>query len=141
MNITNGNEQSFSPVLVNASIPGDGVGGSNGIVYFNPLQQLQRSALTLAGGNLYVNYAGYADTNPYHGWIIGFNPATLQQLPNYVFNTSPNSTVAAFGADAGEGGIWMGGGGLAADANTNIYVSIGNGSFNAFNEAGGTEYR
>jgi hypothetical protein len=140
LNITNGNEQPFSPVVVNASIPGDGVGGSGGIVYFNPLQQLQRSALTLAGGILYINYAGYADTDPYHGWIIGFNPVTLQQLPNYIFNTTPNSTVAAFGANAGEGGIWMGGGGLAADANTNIYVAIGNGSFNAFNEAGGTEY-
>src|SRR6266436_4104061 len=77
LNITNGTERSFSPVLVNASFPGVGVGSDGmGRVVFNPKQQNQRCALTLAGGTLYVPYAGYADTDPYHGWIIGYDAAT-----------------------------------------------------------------
>ena len=107
---------------------------------FNPKQENQRPALTLAGGIVYVAYAGYADTDPYHGWIIGFNATNLVQLTNYVFNTTPNSTTAAYGGNAGEGGIWMGGGGLAVDDNTNLFFEVGNGIFNVTNNSGRTEY-
>jgi hypothetical protein len=140
LNITNGTERTFSPVLVSASVPGLGVGSVGGRIAFTPKQQIQRSALTLAGGILYVPYSGYADTDPFHGWIIGYSAATLQQLTNYVFNTTPNSTVSQFGANAGEGGIWMSGSGLAVDANTNLYLEVGNGIFTATNNSGGTEY-
>ncbi len=140
LNITTGNEQPNSPVLVAASVPGTGVDGNGSVVTFDAKQQLQRSALTLAGGILYVCYAGYADTNPYHGWILGFDPVTLQQLTSYTFNTTPNSTIAGSGANAGEGGIWMGGGGLSVDANTNLFFEVGNGVFTATNNSGGTEY-
>src|SRR4051812_23588175 len=101
LNITNGAERPFSPVVVSASFPGVGV-GSNGLgqVIFSAKQQNQRCALTLAGGKLYVAYAGYGDTDPYHGWILGYDAATLQPLTNYVFNTSPNSTTNAFGPHA-----------------------------------------
>src|SRR5208283_2316652 len=79
LSITKGTEQSYSPVLVTASVAGTGVDSVSGIVSFNPVQELQRSALTLAGGKLYEAYAGYADTDPYHGWVIGFDASTLQQ--------------------------------------------------------------
>ena len=138
--LTNGAERPGSPALVRATYPGVGVGTSNGVVHFEAKQHIQRAALTLAGGRVYLAFAGYEDTNPYHGWIIGFDATTLQQLPNYVFNTTPNSTVAAFGADAGEGGIWMAGCGLSADTAGNLFFAIGNGSFNALNNSGGTEY-
>lgn len=140
LNINTGAERPFSPVVVSATFPGLGVGGANGQVVFNAEQQLQRCALTIAGGNLYVPYTGYADSDPYHGWILGFNPANLQLLPNYIFNTTPNSTTASDGDHAGEAGIWMGGGGLAVDAGGNIFFATGNGSFNALNGSGGTEY-
>ena len=140
LNITNGAERANSPILVNASVLGTGVGSVGGVLTLDHKQHLQRAALTLAGGILYVIYTGYADTNPYHGWILGFNPTTLQLLPNARFNTTPNSTIAAYGANAGEGGIWMGGNGLAVDASTNIYFEVGNGIFTATNGSGGTEY-
>lgn len=140
LNLTNGTEQPFSPVVVSASVAGTGVDSSNGVVTFNPKQHIQRCALTLAGGIVYLAYAGYADTDPYHGWIIGFNATNLAPLTNYVFNTTPNSTIAAFGPHAGEGGIWMAGGGLAVDENTNLYFAVGNGSFNVTNHSGNTEY-
>ena len=140
LNIADGAERSFSPVLVTASVPGTGVDSSGGKVTFNAKQENQRSALTLAGGIVYVAYAGYADTDPYHGWVIGFNPANLLQLTNYTFNTTPNSTIAAYGANAGEGGIWMAGGGLSVDDDTNLFFEVGNGTFNVTNNSGRTEY-
>jgi hypothetical protein len=144
LNITDGTELPFSPVTVIASFPGVGAGSSGGVQHFTPRQELQRSALTLANGILYVAYAGYTDmtglTDPFHGWVIGFNPSNLQQLPTYVFNTTPNGTTAQYGSIAGEGGIWMGGGGLAVDANNNLYFATGDGNFNALNGSGGTEY-
>jgi hypothetical protein len=133
LNITNGMEQSFSPVIVSNSVPGTGVDSSNGVVVFNARQQLQRPALTLAGGMLYVAYGSYGDADPFHGWIMGFNATNLQPSTNYVFNTTPNSTSGTY---PGRGAIWMGGGGLSVDANTNLFFETGNGSYDA-NTSGG----
>ena len=143
LNITNGAETAFSPVTVSASFPGAGNGSVGGVQYFEPGQELQRAALALANGILYVAYAGYTDTpnqDPFHGWVIGFNASNLQQLPAYVFNTTPNGTTSQYGSIAGRGGIWMGGGGPAVDANNNLYFTTGDGNFDAFNNSGGTEY-
>ena len=140
LNLTNGTERSFSPMVVTASVAGTGVDSVGGRVTFNAKQENQRCALTLANGIVYLAYAGYADTNPYHGWIIGFSTTNLAQLTNYVFNTTPNSTLAAYGASAGEGGIWMGGGGLSVDDNNNLFFEVGNGIFNVTNNSGRTEY-
>ncbi len=140
LNITNGAETAFSPVVVSASVAGTGLDSTNGRVAFNARQELQRPALTLSGGIVYVAYAGYADTDPYHGWIIGFSATNLAQLTNYVFNTTPNATVGTFGAHAAEGGIWMGGGGLCVDNNSNLFFMVGNGSFSATNNSTGTDF-
>jgi uncharacterized repeat protein (TIGR03806 family) len=129
LNITNGNERPFSPVTVAAAAPGTGVAGDGTTVRFSAVQHLQRPALTLAGGILYVCYGSHADTDPYHGWILGYNPANLALLTNYVFNTTPNATAADFGSHAGEGALWMGGNGLCVDAGTNLYFETANGSF------------
>src|SRR6266404_459169 len=139
LNITDGTEKPFSPVVVSASVPGTGVGSVNGVLAFGATFNLQRPALALVNGILYVCYTGYADTDPYHGWVIGFDSSNLQLLNNYVFNTTPNSTTAAYGANAGEGGIWMSGNAPAADTNNDLYFMTGNGVFNAAN-FGGTEY-
>ena len=144
LSILDGSEKPGSPVAVSVSIHATGTGSTGGTLPFQAVQELQRSALTLANGILYVAYAGYTDTqqtDPFHGWIIGFNASNLQLLPNYVFNSTPDGTKAQFGATAGEGGIWMGGGGLAVDDNNNLYFSTGDGNFNAFpNNAHATEY-
>ncbi len=136
LDITTGNERPYSPVLVAASFPGVGVDSSHGVVTFNPEQQLQRPAMTLAGGRLYVCYGSYADTDPYHGWVLGYNATNLQLATNYIFNTTPNATTAEFGAYAAEGALWMGGNGLCVDANTNLYFETANGSFSANTNGG-----
>jgi hypothetical protein len=141
LNLTDGTERTFSPVEVTASVPGTGVGSLGGVVQFDPRQQIQRPALTLAGGILYVAYGSAADTDPYHGWILGFNASNLQPLSNYDFNTTPNATVEQFGQHAGEGALWMAGDGLCVDANTNLFFAIANGSFDADRSLGnGADY-
>ena len=141
LNITDGSERPFSPVEVTASVPGTGIGSSNGVVRFDPRQHIQRPALTLAGGILYVSYGSAADTDPYHGWIIGFNATNLQLLPGYVFNTTPNATREQFGPHAAEGALWMAGDGLCVDDSTNLYFEVANGSFDAAPSLGnGVDY-
>ena len=136
LKIADGTEQPYSPVVVAASVPGTGVDSSNGVVAFRPNQHMNRPAMTLAGGMLFVGYGSYGDTDPYHGWVIGFNAANLEQLTNYVFATTPNATTNAFGINAGEGALWMGGNGLCVDAGGNLYLESGNGSFSANTNGG-----
>ena len=142
LNLLDGSDR-VTPTLVVASVPGVGNGSVNGVMNFQAVQQLQRSALTLANGVLYVCFAGFTDTpieDPYHGWILGFSPKTLHLLPNYVMCTTPNGTVDQFGSIAGRGAVWMGGGGMAVDNKNNLYFATGDGNFTAFNNSGGTDY-
>jgi hypothetical protein len=135
LDILTGNERPYSPVIVTASVPGTGLnGGGTGTpqthgtnVLFNAVQHMERPALTMAGGILYLAYGSHDDTEPYHGWVFGYNPANLAQVS--VFNTTPN---------ASEGSIWMGGDGLCVDDNTNIYFETANGTFDA--NTGGGDY-
>jgi outer membrane protein assembly factor BamB len=85
---------------------------------FNPLMQNQRPALMLANGSVYVGYASHCDREPYHGYLMAYDAKTLAQVA--VFNTSPTGTEAS---------IWQSGQGPAADADGNVYVVTGNGSW------------
>ena len=90
---------------------------------FNSFQHLQRPALLLNNGTLYIAFGSHGDHNPYQGWVMGYNPATLAQK----FATP--LTNAVVGSCCNRGGIWGGGAGPAADASGNIYVSTGNGTY------------
>ena len=104
LNILTGNEISGSPVAINGSVPGKGVGSVNGVVAFNPEWELNRTGLLLFDGNVYVAFGAHGDNGPYHGWLFSFDTAPLRQIAR--FNTSPN----------GRGnGIWHSGAALAAD--------------------------
>ena len=63
-------EKAGSPVLIGGSVSGSGDDNVNGVVTFNANQHLQRAALVLANNRVYVTFTSYADTDPYHGWII-----------------------------------------------------------------------
>ena len=134
LDVTTGAERAYSPVIVAGSVPGTGVGSVGGVQTFSPIQHGARPALCLANGVLVVAYASYADTDPYHGWVFAYNATNLTQLG--VFNTTPNASVAAFGANAAEGGIWQGGGGICVDTSNNLYFETGNGSFSANTNGG-----
>jgi regulation of enolase protein 1 (concanavalin A-like superfamily) len=134
LDVATGAERPYSPVIVAGSVPGTGVGSSGGVQTFSAIQHGQRPALCLANGLLVVAYASYADTDPYHGWVFAYTATNLALKG--IFNTTPNATVAAFGANAAEGGIWMGGGGICVDSSNNIYFETGNGSFSANTNGG-----
>jgi PA14 domain-containing protein/K319-like protein len=118
VDIRNGSERPGSPVVIQASVPGtgDGQGGQN-TVAFSATTHNQRSALLLSNGVVYIVWAAHCDTGPYHGWMMGYDAATLQQV--LVYNTTPNG---------GGGGIWQSQG-PSVDADGNIYVVTSNGSF------------
>ncbi len=118
----------LAPRLVQASVngTGDGRDAQNNIA-FNARTHNQRAGLLLDHGTVYIAWASYCDQGPYHGWILGYDAASLQQV--MVYNTSP---------DGGLAGIWQSGGGLTADLTGNLYALTGNGSFNG--DAGGRNF-
>jgi outer membrane protein assembly factor BamB len=89
---------------------------------FNALMQNQRPALMLANGMVYVGYASHCDKQPYHGFLMAYDAKTLAQVS--VFNTSPTGSAAS---------IWQSGQGPAVDAEGNVYVVTGNGSWDGIN--------
>lgn len=111
-------EQPTSPVSVQATYPGTGANSSGGQVGFDPAQYKERVGLTLAGGTVYTAWASHCDIAPYTGWVIGYDRTTLAQTR--VLNVMPNGS---------DGAIWQSGGGLAADAQGNLYALVGNGTF------------
>jgi hypothetical protein len=127
LDVTTGAERTNSPVEITASVAGTGDSSSDGTVQFIPFYHLQRAALLLANGAVYVSYASFNDVRPYHGWLMGYDATTLQQIG--VFCTSP---------DGFEGGIWNSGGGPTADSSGAIYVATGNGTYTA--ASGGRDY-
>jgi hypothetical protein len=127
LDITTGAEKFGGPVAIQASVPGTGVGSSGGTLPFNSLRENQRTALLLLNGVVYMAFGSHGDIPPYHGWALGYNATTLQL--QYTFCATPN----------GEGGgIWQSGDGLASDATGSIYLTTGDGTFDA--NSGGKDY-
>jgi hypothetical protein len=126
LDITTGAELEGGPITVHAMYPGTGANSSGGQVVFDPKQYKDRAALLLLNGVVYTSWASHCDFNPYTGWIMGYNQTSLAQTS--VLNLTPNGS---------EGSIWQSGGGLAADAQGNIYALIANGTFDTTLDANG----
>ena len=125
--ITTGAEKFGGPKLISASVPGKGAGTSKGQVAFDPLRENPRAALLLANGAVYLTWASSCDVDPYHGWVMSYDAQTLEQRA--VLNVNP---------DGSEAGIWLADTGPAADAEGNVFVPTGNGTFDA--GSGGRDY-
>ncbi len=50
----------------------------------------QRPALVLANGSVVIAWASHEDIEPYHGWVMAYDAATLK--PNGVFCVTPEGT-------------------------------------------------
>jgi hypothetical protein len=105
--ITTGAEKLGGPIEIQA----DG---------FDPLHELPRAGLLLAGAQIYLTWGSSCDVRPYHGWVMAYDARTLKQTA--VFNTSPTTDAS---------GIWQSDLGPAADADGHVYVVTGNGTFSA----------
>jgi len=122
LNILTGAEKSPGPVVITATVKGRGDGSSNGSLTFDALHQHNRPGLLLFNGTIYIAYASHCDFGPYHGWVFAYDAGTFAQKG--VFVSTP---------DAGLGGFWQSGAGLAADSSGNIFSATGNGLFDSHN--------
>jgi hypothetical protein len=136
LDLATGAEKLGGPVILHASAPGTGDGSTGGSVPFDSLHENQRPALLLSNGVVYVGFGAHGDQRPYHGWVLGYNAANLNQALVYI--TTPNDPgTQKTGAGSG-GGIWQSGDGLATDSTGNIFFVTGNGLFDA--NKGGKDY-
>jgi uncharacterized protein YjdB len=120
MDITTGAEKFGGPVKLNVSVPATNSDSVNGVQTLTT-SCIQRAALLLANGNIYMGFASC-----HSGWLVAYSASTLQKVG--VFNSSV--TLNGEGPYASAGGIWMGAGGPVADSAGNVYVTTGNGPWN-----------
>ena len=124
LNILNGSERPGSPVVLTASVPGNGNGSSGGTLSFSSLWENNRPALGLFNGNVYIGFAAHGDDGPWHGWVLVYNETTLNQTAAVC--TSPN----------GDGdGVWSSGAGFPIDtvsANGRLFLVTGNGDLSSY---------
>ena len=114
LDITTGNELLGGPVIITGTAP-----SGNGRGTFNPIFQMQRPALLLQNGVVYIGFGGNGcDLYAYNGWFFAYNSQTLQE--EFAFLVTPNGK---------RGSIWQGGSGPAADADGYIYVATANGDY------------
>jgi hypothetical protein len=129
LDLATGTEKFGGPVPISATVFGQGAGNDgHGHVPFVAKLANQRPALLLSGGMVYVAFASNCDIGAYHGWMMAYDAATLVQKA--VFNSTPNGS---------EGGIWQSGNGPSASQYGNIFIGIGNGTFNG-NQLNPTDY-
>jgi Calx-beta domain len=120
IDLATGLEKLGSPVLITATYPGTGAGGTT--VAFDPHMELQRTGLALLNGLVYIAWAAHEDHAPWYGWVMSYQYAGSALTQQAVLNVAPNTQ---------DGGIW--GSTPSADANNNLYVVTGNGTFDATN--------
>jgi hypothetical protein len=137
ISLVDGSDAGTGAVQIQASVSGDGRGSVNGQIAFDPRLQNQRAGLLMQAGTLFVAWGSFSDWPPYHGWLMAYDPATLQQLG--VFNTATQYLAVDPGADHGGGAaIWQGGAAISVDSDGYLYVIGADGSFNA--DSGGNDY-
>jgi hypothetical protein len=128
LDLASGAEKFGGPRPIQATYPGAAQESSDGVLGFDSRFHLQRAALLLDKGRLYIAFASYGDFGAYHGWVIAYDATTLKQTGSWV--STPNGY---------QGGIWMSGCGISADADGSLYFSVANGPFNAFGEQPGVD--
>jgi uncharacterized protein YjdB len=117
LNVATGAQKFSGPVTITASVAATNSDSVNGVQTLDT-SCLQRAALLLANGNVYIGLGGC-----HSGWLLAYKASTLAQVG--VFNASPK--LNGEGGFASAGGIWMGGAGPVADSGGNVYVTTGNG--------------
>jgi len=129
LDLSDGSLKYNSPGILQGHVDGSSTGydrNPDGTITWNPNTRMQRAALLLANGNVYLGFSSYGAYYPYHGWIMAYSTTNLQKQVA-VFNTTLNGQ---------QGGVWQSGRGLAADANGSVYVMTGNGTYNGATDFG-----
>ena len=129
LDLTSGAEKFGGPRIIQASYPGMAQDGNDGMLAFSSRFQLQRAALLLSKGKIYIAFASNADSGLYHGWVIAYDATTMRQTGAWV--STPNGY---------QGGIWMSGCGITADGKGDLYLSVANGPFDVYGEQPGANF-
>jgi len=95
------------------------IAGSGNGNTFDPTVHLQRGALLIGSGNIYISFGSYDDGLPYQGWVFAYNAVSLAQVGLFCDVNSAS----------GAGGIWMSGGGMSANLAGHVFVAVGNGAW------------
>ncbi|PYV99701.1 MAG: hypothetical protein DMG89_06805 [Acidobacteria bacterium] len=122
LDVATGAEKFGEPVQITGSF----TARSGTTVNFNSLHALNRPAVLLNNGLIYIAFGSNGCNDSSHGWLFAYDATTLQRVS--VFNTAP---------EGGLGSIWQTAG-PAADPEGNIYVSTGEANFNA--NSGGQDF-
>jgi hypothetical protein len=110
LNITNGAETLGGPTTINGTVGSDS---------FLVVYQIQRPALLLENGSIYIGFGGNGcDIYNYNGWLFVYSSSNLQQQT--VFEIAPNGKWSS---------LWGGGAGPAVDEFGNIYIVTANGTY------------
>ena len=122
LDLAAGTEKLGGPTTIQAIVSGSGDGSVSGNINFDSssisLNANQRSALLLSGGNVYVAFDSYGDTDPFHGWPFAYDASNLQTAPA-VFNSTPNGS---------HGGIGESGAAPSADTSGNVFAVTSDGT-------------
>lgn len=121
LDMTTFEEKPGSPVVIGGSVPGNGSGSSGGRITFDARIADQRSSLALSNGRIFIAWSGHSDQFAYHGWVMAYDAATLQQT--MIWSAAPDGT-SFNGA-----GVWMAGRAPTIDADGNVYYTTGNGTW------------
>jgi uncharacterized protein YjdB len=123
LDITTGAEKFGGPATLNVSVAATN-GDSKGGIQTLTTSCIQRAALLLANGNIYIGFGSC-----HSGWLVAYSASTLAQVG--VFNSS--TVLDGEGTYASAGGVWMGSGGPVADTSGYVYITTGNGPWNGTN--------
>jgi Big-like domain-containing protein len=123
LDVTTGAERTNSPVPIKATFRTNG----GALLQVNNLHQMNRPALLLSNGVVYVAMGSNGCNDSNNSWVIGYDATTLAQTGAFV--AAP---------EHGLGSIWQSGAGPAADADGNVYVSTAEAEFDA--NTGGQDY-
>ncbi|HEY3781485.1 MAG TPA: hypothetical protein VGL56_10405 [Fimbriimonadaceae bacterium] len=130
LDITTGSETAGGPEPIAATVP-----GKLGPITLDVKNSYQRPALLLNNNTVYVAIGGQAkDPEPDRGWVVGFNASNIK-LQTAAFTSCAD--LADSSTPEKGGAFWMSGAGPACDG-TSIYLTTGNGDFNA--NTGGADY-
>ncbi|HEY3940766.1 MAG TPA: hypothetical protein VGL97_25285 [Bryobacteraceae bacterium] len=103
---------------IDANVSGSAQDAVAGVVHFDAKGGNQRCGLTLVNGRVVIAWASHEDIRPYHGWIMAYDAATLQQ-----------TGVLCITPDTADGGIWQSGRAPAVDPAGRVYFETGNGGW------------
>jgi hypothetical protein len=84
LDVTTGTELFNGPMEISATYPT----ASGATTSFEPGQYEERAALLLSKGIVYTSWTSHCDIQPYTGWVLAYNQATL--APAGVLNVGPN---------------------------------------------------